>query len=402
MRHLSGEEVAHRAGVGGGRLRELVDLGIIAARDGRFTDGDVRRVTLVQALEDSGVELRGLAELLERGDLSLDFVDMEAYERFSALSALTFQELSDRTGVPVDLLMVVREASGAARPTPHDHVRDGELAVVPMVQMAVGENGRPDAVERLLRAMGEGLRRIAASEADYWRDEVLAPRLAAGMSMDAVVDPEFTNRFGTLTDEALLALYHAQQAQAWTRNILDGFEQALVAAGLHTRLDSPPAMCFLDITGYTRLTQERGDTAAADLAQRLGRVVERTSAQHGGRPVKWLGDGVMLWFGHPGPAVDSALDMRDNVATEGLPPAHVGLHAGPVVFQDGDYYGQTVNIAARIADYARPGEVVVSQAVVEASSGTHAAFTELGQTDLRGVGGQVTLHAAHRRPQEQA
>lgn len=400
MRRLSAEEVAHRAGVGRGRLTELVDLGIITARGGHFTEGDVRRLILVQALEDSGVKLGPLAELLAKGELSLDFVDMEAYERFSALTSLTFQEMSDQTGIPVDLLMVVREASGGARPEPHDHVREGELAAVPMVEMAVAENVRAAAVERLLRAMGEGLRRIAASEADYWRDQVLAPRLAAGMSMDAIVDAEYTNRLGTLFQQTLLALYHAQQAQAWTRNILDGFEQALVAAGLHTRLESPPAMCFLDITGYTRLTQERGDTAAADLAGTLGRVVEHTSAQHGGRPVKWLGDGVMLWFRHPGPAVDAALDMRDNVAAEGLPPAHVGLHAGPVVLQGGDYYGQTVNIASRIADYARPGEVVVSQAVVEASSGTHATFTALGPTDLRGVRGQVSLHVAHRSPPE--
>ena len=61
-------------------------------------------------------------------------------------------------------------------------------------------------------------------------------------------------------------------------------------------------MCFLDITGYTRLTQERGDGAAAELAEGLRRLVQRTSIKHGGRPVKWLGDGVMFWFPHPGPA----------------------------------------------------------------------------------------------------
>ena len=57
--------------------------------------------------------------------------------------------------------------------------------------------------------------------------------------------------------------------------------------------------------------------------------------------------------------------MVEGVAAAGLPPAHVGLHAGPVIFQEGDYYGQTVNLASRIADYARPGEVIVSQAVVD-------------------------------------
>src|SRR5207344_2778587 len=90
-----------------------------------------------------------------------------------------------------------------------------------------------------------------------------------------------------------------------------------------------------------RLTQERGDAAAADLATTLARLVERTSVRHGGRPVKWLGDGVMFFFPSPGPGVVAALDMVAGVAEAGLPPAHVGLHAGPVIFQEGDYYGQT-------------------------------------------------------------
>jgi len=163
-----------------------------------------------------------------------------------------------------------------------------------------------------------------------------------------------------------------------------------------SRLDRPPAMCFLDITGYTRLTQERGDEAAGQLATELSRLVQRTSVQHGGKPVKWLGDGVMFFFRDPGPGVVAALDMVEGVAGAGLPPAHVGLHAGPVVFQEGDYYGQTVNVASRIAEYARPGEVVVSQAVVEASEGAGASFTEIGPVELKGVGGPMQLHSAHR------
>jgi adenylate cyclase len=66
----------------------------------------------------------------------------------------------------------------------------------------------------------------------------------------------------------------------------------------------------------------------------------------------------------------AALELVVGVATHGLPPAHVGIHAGPVVFQEGDYFGRTVNIAARIAEYARPGEVLVSQDVVDAADGT--------------------------------
>ena len=66
-----------------------------------------------------------------------------------------------------------------------------------------------------------------------------------------------------------------------------------------------------------------------------------------------------------------------------LPPAHVGIHVGPVLFQNGDYYGNTVNIAARIADYARPGEVLVSQAVVEASLSPDLTLDEIGPVNLK-------------------
>ncbi len=72
----------------------------------------------------------------------------------------------------------------------------------------------------------------------------------------------------------------------------------------------------------------------------------------------------------------------------------MGLHAGPVIFQEGDYYGQVVNVASRIAEYARPGEVLVSQAVVDAA-GSAAAFREIGPVELKGVAGAMHLHFAH-------
>jgi class 3 adenylate cyclase len=182
----------------------------------------------------------------------------------------------------------------------------------------------------------------------------------------------------------------------WTTDIIAIFEKALTDAGLLTPLRRPPAICFLDITGYTRLTHERGDEAAADLAEGHGSLVHRTAIVRGGRPVKWLGDGVMIYFSDPASGVVAALDMVDGVMSAGLPPAHVGLHAGPVLSQEGDYFGQTVNLASRIAEYARPGEVLVTQEVVEASSDVGASFTEIGPVELKGISGVVHLHAAHR------
>jgi adenylate cyclase len=74
----------------------------------------------------------------------------------------------------------------------------------------------------------------------------------------------------------------------------------------------------------------------------------------------------------------------------------VGLHAGPVVFQQGDYFGRTVNLAARIADYARPGEVVVSQEVVDEADAVPVSFVEIGPVELKGVPGTHMLYSARR------
>jgi adenylate cyclase len=104
----------------------------------------------------------------------------------------------------------------------------------------------------------------------------------------------------------------------------------------------------------------------------------------------------MFYFRNPGEGVLAALDMVEGVATQGLPPARVGMHAGSVIFQEGDYFGRTVNVAARIAEYARPGEVLVSQEVVDAADGTPVTFTAIGPVELTGVSGTLRLHTARR------
>jgi adenylate cyclase len=391
-------EAAERSGVGVDELRRLVELGILVPdADRRFTPGDVRRVGMVHSIVVSGIPLDGLGAAIRSGQISLDFLDAPAFERFSALSGgVTFAQLAERTGVPVNLLTPIREAAGSSPPLPEDRVRDGELPYAEFIAAQVGLGFNPIAIMQLLRVSGDSLRRMAEMESAWWQSEVIAPSMAAGKRPDEILGADFGDRLSVLAERGIVELYRLRQAQAWTANIITALEMQLAAAGLYSRLEHPPAMCFLDITGYTRLTQEHGDAAAADLASQLARLVERTSISNGGRPVKWLGDGVMFFFKDPGPGVVAALEMVAGVAAAGLPPAHVGLHAGPVIFQEGDYYGQTVNVASRIAEYARPGEVLVSQQVVDASGGVEVAFRGIGPVELKGVGGAMPLHSASR------
>ena len=331
-------------------------------------------------------------------DASLDFMDSPLYARFATLSPTTFRQLSEKTGIPLELLMVVREATGAAAPQPDDFVREDELDVVPVLEAHVERGMDPQATERWLRAMGDSLRRVAEVQADWWNTQIVIPLLRQGTKVGDIGDA--TEALGRDINEryqkAFLAIQHAHEARTWMGNIMAGIEAGMTQAGLYTKQDRPPAMCFFDITGYTRLTQERGDDAAAALATTFSRMVQRTSSQYSGKAVKWLGDGVMFYFADPGPGVVAALEMLEGAADAGLPPAHVGLHAGPVLFQEGDYFGQTVNLAARIADYARPGEVLVSQAVVDAAADAPASFTEIGPVELKGVSEATRLHVARR------
>jgi adenylate cyclase len=339
-----------------------------------------------------------LGEAIGRGELSLDFVDQPGYDRFTGHEDVTFRQLSERTAIPLELLLIVREAMGSALPDPDERVREAELKVVPFLEAVMTEGVRPALIERTIRVSGDGLRRLAETEADWWATEILQPLFRSGAS--AVEIGERTERFATmigpLTDDAVLAIYHGQQAHAWMKNIFEGFESILERAGLHTRLERPPAICFFDVTGYSRLTEERGDREAADVAGRVARLVQRASAEHDGKAVKWLGDGVMLYFREVGSAVAASLDMMDGIARDGLPTGHVGVHAGPVLFQEGDYFGRTVNAAARIADHAKGGEVLVSEQVVDALEGLGVSFASIGPVELKGLLQPMHLYRASR------
>ena len=396
---FSREVAAERAGVDVEYVDQLVATGIIASgEDGRFSAGTIQRIGVVLGLERSGMSMPVVGEAIAQGGLSLDFVDQPSYRRFASFGTETFREVGARTGVPVELLMVIREAMGFAQPSPDDRIRDDELRVVPLLQLQMAEGFRTAVIDRWLRVYGDSLRRVAETEADWFRTEILEPMFAAGSSLVEIgqrtgrLDVELA-RFG---DDAILALFHGQQANAWMKNIFEGFEAALASTGARVRLDRPPAICFLDLTGYTRLTDERGDAAAAELAGQLARLVQRTALQHGGKAVKWLGDGVMFYFREPGSSVLAALDMVEGASSAGLLPAHVGIHAGPVLFQEGDYFGRTVNAASRIADYARQGEVLVSQEVVDGFDGEGVQFIEIGPVELKGMSEALRLHVARR------
>jgi adenylate cyclase len=107
--------------------------------------------------------------------------------------------------------------------------------------------------------------------------------------------------------------------------------------------------------------------------------------------VKLLGDGAMLRLADAAVGVSAALELVQTMSGEGIVSSHAGVHTGPVIERDLDVFGQTVNLASRIADAAGPGEVLASEAVAEAAGDGGFAFERLREVDLKGLPDPVAL-----------
>lgn len=397
---LTETELAERAGVTPGFVRRLGDLGIIVPAEGGqgYPASDARRVRVAQACDRAGLPLDGIGKAVAEGRLSFAFLEASQYE-WAGFSGKTYRQVCDELGLSMGLVRGIHQALGWAPPDEGDIVREDDLELLPALGISVAAGIAEDTVIRTTRVYGESLRRIAQAEAQVFRTSIEEPLLRSGMSQPEMMQTAsaFGAQYMALFDPAFLRIYHRQQEHVWIDDFVRQAEDTLDDMGIHERLAHPPAMCFLDLTGYTRLTEEHGDETAADLSASLASLVQRVSQHHGGSPVKYLGDGVMFFFKEPGAAVVSALEMVEEAPAEGLPPAHVGLHAGPVVQQDGDYYGRTVNVAARIAGRAGPDEVLVSEEVAQLSGGSSGVrFEDLGPVELKNVSRPIRLLRASR------
>jgi adenylate cyclase len=403
MKGLSASELADLAGVTEAEVGRLVGLGVLVARHGAgpFLEADAQKVRLATACERAGLPMAGIAAAVQQGRLSFAFLEAAPYRRWAVRSARTYRQVSHETGIPLEALGSFLEAMGFARAAPEELIREDELEVAPLLQLGLS-SGFLDQLwsTRLGRGYAEGLRLIARVEREVWQARLMAPLLASGADQQtareraAQLSADF--HFTALVDRALLAAYRRQQELSWVEQLVEDIEAALEESGVLGRPERVPAMCFLDLVGYTRLTEEQGDQVAAELAEALAILVNRSAREHGGVPVKWLGDGVMIHFRDPAGAVLAALQLVEQLPEADLPPAHVGVAAGPVVVQGGDYFGRTVNLAARIAAHASASRVLVSERVAERAPPQGVTFVELGQVQLQGIAKPVRLLEARR------
>jgi class 3 adenylate cyclase len=360
---MSEGELAELAEVEPAFVRRAVRAGALeAGGPGGFGPQDATRLRFLRAWDAAGLPVEAIGDLIVRGELPFSFMDVPVMAAPPRLPS-TYEDFCAQEGIELSTVQRLHDALGFSPPAATDRVREDDLVVVELLQQLLAVGAEEDAALRLLRVYADALRRLTQAEADLYEFQVEGPLRQAGATEQDLLDTGGMTgaQLPPLFQQTLLAVYRRHRQHVWLDHSIGHLERILEANGLHQRLEAPPCVCFVDLTGYTRLTEEQGDAAAAELAGRLAALVEGISRRHGGRPVRWLGDGGMFVSREPANAVQAALEMVAQAPGAGLPPTHIGIHSGPVVFQDGDVYGATVNIAARLSARAAPGEVLVSR-----------------------------------------
>ena len=344
------------------------------------------------AFEDAGIALEDVARGVASGELSFP---LHLFLPEPVPLPETYAGLAAALGRPPELVRRLSAELGIP-PPPDDRVRaeDAEMLSLVLTRLDLADEGE---LSRFARLYGGTMQRLVEAGLQFF-DRTVRERVGELDIPPAEKDRRVYERgaaFADLVSRLVPWLQRRHREHALLAYLVGVTERFLEERGIGSRPSRrPPAIAFLDLSGYTALVEERGDEAAVAVAVALGELVEDAARAHGGRPVKWLGDGVMLRYDDPAGAILSGLELVDETERALAVPARVGVNAGTVIVQDGDCFGRTVNVAARIADYAGPREVVVSEEARRAADVESVAFELIGDVPLKGVSRPVRLHRA--------
>jgi adenylate cyclase len=389
------DEVARRANVPTEFVRRLAALGALSEDLPTAVERQLGRVRLLYAWSQAGFPPETIMRLVDQKALSITFLDAPSVRGPGRLDR-PYKAIAAERGVPESLVERLHESIGFEPPNPHDRAGEDDLALLAVLDLFRSVGVPDEAVVRLFATYADAAGRLAKAEAELYEANIEEHLRASGMDERELIEfgTDFGNRVSAALERALVMVYRRHRVHAWIEHSVNHVEAALEAEGIESRIPQPPAICFVDLTGYTRLTEERGDRYAADVASQLAALVKDISRRCRGSPIRWLGDGGMFHFRDPTRSVEAGLDMVEQAPRMGLPPAHVGIHAGPVIFQDGDVYGRTVNTASRLASVAQGGQVVVSEEVATRAGGF--SYQDMGPVRLKGLKVAMRLFRAAR------
>jgi class 3 adenylate cyclase len=396
---LSAQQLARLSGFNDADVTACQDAGLITpAGNGGFTAVELTKLQLLRQVVDSS----GLPAALERyreGGYTLG--SLEGYLPLAlALSDLSYREACEQAGIPLAEYQALIRAAGLPDTDVDQPARIEDIEVLrgyaQLRQLPIALEERL----HVLRLTADGMRRAAEAQMDLFRVYVEAPLLETHRD-DPGQAHEAVGQLGALATPAIASLTGWLQKrvleQEILRHVTEEMEQAINGEAPTPLRTGEPAVAFVDLAGFTVLSSTHGDAEAARIANRFGERVSDVVRGRGGRVVKSLGDGAMLLFTDACEAVRAGLELVTALPASGLPPVRVGINRGPLVAYAGDYFGSSVNLAARITDYARPREVLLAESVIpDGAEGVE--LEEIGEVTLKGVAAPVRLFRARPKP----
>lgn len=402
-RTYSASEIATEANVPGERVAWLDSFGALR-RDahGGFTFGSILVTKLISAVLDAGLPASTIEVVLTEGWLNLGNVDAYLPHEPATRSTRSFREFQETIGDRASLLPTLYRTLGLPSPDYSEPIHVDEEEMLERFLEGWRLATDDDAILRAARLIAEAARVAMLGWADLIDEQITGPareRLLRG-EVESYPD-EPSDAFTTLT-AVLPGMFRwvgsRYLEQRVTGSIAEALEELLASRGLAAlpRASTLPTIVFADLSGFTQLTEQHGDDAAAATATLLQRHADTAAMHHGGRLVKLLGDGALLVLRDPIAGVAAALDLVETMRRDGLPSARAGIDAGPVIQRDLDVFGGTVNRASRIADVAGPGEVLVSGSVAAAATGPAFVLEPLQAQSLKGLAEPVFLFRVTR------
>ena len=244
---------------------------------------------------------------------------------------------------------------------------------------------------QLVRVYAQSIRKIADAEVRLFHLYVHEP-----LMQDEVPPLEIAEEMGDLAADLLpvttplMEYMHNRYLRFYIEQDVVGHMETDVGGGGAGLARVQMAFCFVDLTGFTRYTEEEGDEEALDLVERFVDTVEATLPAEA-TIVKTIGDEVMVVS--PDAATLTEWSVGFLRLFQERPQPRVGIHYGAAVFRDGDYFGGDVNLAHRVVNRALGGEVLVTGTVLEAvEDSEYLEFEPIGEVTLKGFPKPVALH----------
>ncbi|MGH2955165.1 MAG: adenylate/guanylate cyclase domain-containing protein [Solirubrobacterales bacterium] len=388
---ISINEAAEISGVSATTLKRWARAGVVPVRRGQWTTAAAAQARVVARMRERGHSLEELRRAVRDGRLAFGYVEDLFPGREATIGRA---EAARRTGLEEELIERVMTLLGT--PTALEGtLNDQDLEAIEQMA-AVLRSGFPlVALLQLVRVYAQSIRKIAEAEVRLFHLFVHEPLIRQGV--DAI---EMAGEMEGLARD-LLPLTSPLMEYIHQRYLRFYIEQDVVG---HMEVDFPSArqmgrvqmaFCFVDLTGFTRYTEEEGDEEALDLVERFVETVEATLPAEA-LIVKTIGDEVMIVSPDPVTLTEWAVGFLALFGER--PQPRVGIHSGRAVYRDGDYFGTEVNLTHRVVARALGGEVMVTTAVVDAiGDSRYLEFDPIGRVDLKGFPEPAELFVARAR-----